>query len=65
MPKNVYDTANDKPLTVSTALQNTFPIWGTVVLLVITRVQQIGASIPLQSTDSPLILRLGTFGKNK
>ena len=52
----------DRDLTLLAALENTFPIWGTVVLLIITRVPQIGLNDTLQNTEPSAVLKLGTLG---
>jgi L-lactate permease len=40
----------------------TFPLWGTVLLLIVTRVEQIGLKSILQDTEPNLKIYLGTWG---
>lgn len=46
----------------SNLLKATFPLWGTILLLVLTRIPQIGLKGLLTLTDPALHLKLGTLG---
>lgn len=52
----------EKGLTLSDVASNSFPIWGTVVLLVLTRVEQFGINSRLQTLDPHASISLGTLG---
>eukprot|EP00479_Gromia_sphaerica_P007361 TRINITY_DN2420_c0_g1_i1.p1 TRINITY_DN2420_c0_g1~~TRINITY_DN2420_c0_g1_i1.p1 ORF type:complete len:373 (-),score=103.24 TRINITY_DN2420_c0_g1_i1:93-1211(-) len=52
----------EQNLSASEVLGNTFPIWGTVLLLIITRVPQFGINDRLQETTPDVNIHLGTFG---
>lgn len=56
-----WESREDVP--AKKVLKAAFPIWGTVVVLVVTRIQQLGLKSWLVDMDPMLSLHLGTLGE--
>ena len=59
-----YITVSDKVVSNErgSLLKATFPLWGTILLLIVTRLPQLGIKQLLTLTDPALHLDLGSFG---
>lgn len=56
------ESLHPEPVSIPALLKATFPLWGTVVLLIITRVPQLGIKSLLLLKEPSLTLALGSLG---
>ncbi|MCG8700713.1 MAG: L-lactate permease, partial [Bacteroidales bacterium] len=61
--KTDTDDAKDIVLNAKTLLKASFPLWGTLLLLVITRIPQLGIKPLLTAVQPALNLNLGSIGE--
>lgn len=56
------DATSATSFTIATLLKATFPLWGTVVVLIVTRIHQLGIKSLLQLAEPSWTVELGQFG---
>jgi lactate permease len=56
-------TAKKEKLSATKLVKATFPLWGTLLLLIITRIPQLGIKTLLTSTSNALSVNLGSIGE--
>ncbi|MDC8829928.1 L-lactate permease [Alteromonas gilva] len=53
----------ERPVRPAALVKATFPLWATVLVLIVTRIQQLGLKTVLQSADPAVLIDLGYMGQ--